>query len=163
MEKFWNYVRGKDIKFGRLPALLQCAQRLSSLCNFACFFLLCCFAEAFILKGSVTAAIHGGTGGGAIAGACHIKVVKAGSELPVPGAFVMVGLKAGVPFDGNFDVTDNNGEITFRNLHSTELRPSLPGLTAIGFSPLLRSMHPRWSFRYRKKRRPYPPRLLPVL
>ena len=61
----------------------------------------------------------GGTGGGPISGSILVTVVESGSDdgtgnpLPVPGAFVMVGLSAGDPFVGNTGYTDANGEITF--------------------------------------------------
>lgn len=105
------------------PAVRRAIRRLPTL-TILILFLLCCFAEASILSGFVKAAVNGGTGGGSIGGICHIKVVKAGSDLPVPGVFVMLGLKAGEPFAGNFGVTDNSGEITFNN-------PALSGAQTI--------------------------------
>jgi len=71
-------------------------------------------------------ASQGGTGGGPLAGTLSVKVVEAGTDdgtgqpLPIPGAFVMVGLEEGDPFLGNFGTTNAQGEITFSH-------PSLMG------------------------------------
>jgi len=63
--------------------------------------------------------LSSGTGGGPISGSVHVTVIKAGSDaggappVPVPGAFVMIGLHEGEPFQGNYGFADGNGEITF--------------------------------------------------
>jgi hypothetical protein len=62
----------------------------------------------------------GGTGGGPIAGSVHVRVVRAGTTTPLPGAFVMVGTMPGAYFAGNYGVTSGSGEITFSH-------PSLHG------------------------------------
>ncbi|MBD3236787.1 MAG: T9SS type A sorting domain-containing protein [Candidatus Eisenbacteria bacterium] len=56
---------------------------------------------------------YGGTGGGPIEGQLSVRVVHDGTIDPVEGAFVMVGPRDGAPFDGNWGVTDANGEIAF--------------------------------------------------
>jgi len=55
------------------------------------FFLLCCLVEFTVLTRVSTAEIHGSTGGGAIAGTCHVTVVEAESEDSIEGASVMIG------------------------------------------------------------------------
>jgi hypothetical protein len=62
----------------------------------------------------------GGTGGGPIAGQVHVRVVQAGTILPIAGAFVMVGTMPGAFYPGNYGFTSAAGEITFTS-------PSLQG------------------------------------
>jgi hypothetical protein len=89
-----------------------------------------CLAAAGILTGSWLLADSGQTGGGALAGSIHVTVIDEGTDdgtgnpLPVPGAFVMVGLREGDPFAGNFGFADSNGEITFTD-------PAIAGLQTV--------------------------------
>jgi len=62
----------------------------------------------------------GGSGGGPIAGFVQVRVVHAGTGDAFPGAFVMVGPRAGTPFAGNWGFTSDTGEIGFSD-------PSLQG------------------------------------
>jgi hypothetical protein len=78
-------------------------------------FLFGFFVENGIHARTVSAATFGSTGGGEINGTCTIKVVRSDTGVSILGAFVMVGLKSGDPFSGNFGFTDGNGEITFNS------------------------------------------------
>lgn len=78
-------------------------------------FLLCCLFQLIVLTPVSKAESHGSTGGGAIAGICHVTVVEADSGDPIQDAFVMIGSKPGQPFADNYGVTDENGDITFTN------------------------------------------------
>lgn len=55
----------------------------------------------------------GGTGGRPIAGSISVRVVSGESGDPIDGAFVMVGLYDGFPFDGNWGFTPPTGLLTF--------------------------------------------------
>lgn len=66
----------------------------------------------------------GGTGGGAIAGVIDVRVVEPESGTPIPGAFVMVGPRAGEPFAGNWGFASESGTIRFEN-------PALQGPTSV--------------------------------
>jgi hypothetical protein len=57
----------------------------------------------------------GGTGGGPINGALHVRVVYDGTTTPVQGAFVMAGRAPGFPFPGNWGFTSITGEIDFNH------------------------------------------------
>jgi len=72
----------------------------------------------------------GGTGGGPLTGTILVTVVEEGTDdgtgnpLPVPGAFVMVGLAEDDPFPGNHGFADANGEISFSD-------PALTGMQTV--------------------------------
>ena len=95
-----------------------------------CLLLVCGLAAAGIMTASQILAESGGTSGGPLVGSLTVTVIEAGSDdgtgtpLPVPGAFVMVGLEAGSPFTGNYGVADANGEITFTD-------PALSGFQTV--------------------------------
>lgn len=80
----------------------------------------------------------GGTGGGAISGSVHVRVVHAGTTDPVGGAFVMVGTMPGAYLPSNYGLATENGEITFSSaaLHGpimvTAIAPGLRAFTIDG-------------------------------
>ncbi len=81
---------------------------------------LVCLGSVFVAdRAGGIGILSSGTGGGPIAGSVHVTVIKAGSDtggaqpVPIPGAFVMVGLHEGEPFQGNYGFTNAYGEITF--------------------------------------------------
>ena len=108
MNRIFSYSR-----MNRLPVLILCG--LLALGTWA---------------GTRLLADTGGTGGEPLAGTIYITVGEEGTNdgtgnpLPVPGAFVMVGLKAGDPFPGNYGFTDTNGEISFSD-------PALTGFQTV--------------------------------
>ncbi len=66
----------------------------------------------------------GGTGGGPITGAVDVRVIRAGTAEPIPGAFVMVGPRTNEPFEGNWGFASQGGAIRFEH-------PSLQGATTV--------------------------------
>jgi len=76
-------------------------------------------AAAWGVHAPLLHASQGGTGGGPLAGTITVRVVEAGTDdgtgnpLPVPGAFVMVGLHEDDPFPGNTGTADGAGQIVF--------------------------------------------------
>lgn len=66
----------------------------------------------------------GGAGGGPVTGSIDVRVVEEGSGVPIPGAFVMVGPRAGEPFAPNWGFASETGSIRFED-------PSLQGPTTV--------------------------------
>ena len=97
--------------------------------------LFCGMTGLGLLAGSWLLADSGGTGGGPLVGTMHVTVVEEGSDdgtgnpLPIPGAFVIVGLEEGNPFAGNVGYADGNGEITFTDPALTGLQTVTAGAT----------------------------------
>ena len=85
---------------------------------------------------TASAATYGSTGGDDIDGICTITVVRSDTVAAISGAFVMIGLKAGEPFAGNFGLTNASGVITFDSSVLKALKPSPPVLMITGFSLL---------------------------
>lgn len=110
-----NILRNKDLSIFNFFSVPKGIGAKSFTFFIGFLFLFGFFVEDGIHVRTVSAETYGSTGGGEINGTCTIKVVRSDTGAAISGAFVMIGLKAGEPFSGNFGFTNASGEIPFNS------------------------------------------------